>query len=276
MDAANLLKPALARGQLQVIGATTIAEYRKYIEKDAALERRLQPVMVKEPSVQETTEILRAIAPSYEKHHKVKYTPESFVAAAKLSERYLTDRFLPDKAIDLLDEAGAITQLEKSMSAISQDDDEDDDEENYPEVDEHTIAKVISEWASIPLGKLESSEMDRLVQLEVELTQRVKGQGRAVQSVARAIRRARSGLRDPKRPIASFMFCGPTGTGKTELCKTLAENYYGSERDLIRLDMSEYMEKFSVARLTGPPPGYIGYVSFADVDHGPSSLLLVS
>lgn len=256
MDAANLLKPALARGQLQVIGATTIAEYRKYIEKDAALERRLQPVMVKEPSVKQTTEILRAIAPSYEQHHKVKYTPESLVAAAKLSERYLTDRFLPDKAIDLLDEAGAITQLEKSMTATTQD---DDDEENYTEVDEHTIAKVISEWASIPLGKLEASEMDRLVQLEDELTQRVKGQSRAVQSVARAIRRARSGLRDPKRPIASFMFCGPTGTGKTELCKTLAETYYGSERDLIRLDMSEYMEKFSVARLTGPPPGYIGY-----------------
>lgn len=211
MDAANLLKPALARGQLQVIGATTIAEYRKYIEKDAALERRLQPVMVKEPSVQETTEILRAIAPSYEAHHRVKYTPESLIAAAKLSERYLTDRFLPDKAIDLMDEAGAIAHLEKSMSMT--DEDSYDDEENYPEVDEHTVAQVISEWASIPLGKLESSEMDRLVQLEEDMTGRVKGQSRAVQSVARAIRRARSGLRDPMRPIASFMFCGPTGTG---------------------------------------------------------------
>jgi ATP-dependent Clp protease ATP-binding subunit ClpC len=211
MDAANLLKPALARGQLQVIGATTIAEYRKYIEKDAALERRLQPVMVKEPSVQETTEILRAIAPAYEDHHRVKYTPESLVAAAKLSERYLTDRFLPDKAIDLLDEAGAIAHLERSMSMTE--DDDYDDEENYPLVDEHTVAAVISEWASIPLGKLESNEMDRLVQLEDDMTRRVKGQGRAVQSVARAIRRARSGLRDPMRPIASFMFCGPTGTG---------------------------------------------------------------
>jgi len=263
MDAANLLKPALARGQLQVIGATTIAEYRKYIEKDAALERRLQPVMVKEPSVQETTEILRAIAASYEDHHKVKYTPESLVAAAKLSERYLTDRFLPDKAIDLVDEAGAIAHLKKSQS-----NEDYDDEESYPEVDEHTIAMVISDWASIPLGKLESTEMDRLVQLEDDMAQRVKGQSRAVQSVARAIRRARSGLRDPNRPIASFMFCGPTGTGKTELCKTLAETYYGSERDLIRVDMSEYMEKFSVARLTGPPPGYIGYVRAMTLTRG--------
>jgi ATP-dependent Clp protease ATP-binding subunit ClpC len=283
MDAANLLKPALARGQLQVIGATTIAEYRKYIEKDAALERRLQPVMVKEPSVGETIDILRAIAPSYEKHHQVKYTSGSLVAAATLSERYVTDRFLPDKAIDLLDEAGAITNLEKGMSLT--DDEDCSDEEDYPEVDEHIIAKVISDWASIPLGKLEANEMDKLIQLEADMTNRVKGQSRAVQSVARAIRRARSGLRDPKRPIASFMFCGPTGTGKhsflanitifsssliclavstgkTELCKTLAETYYGSERNMIRIDMSEYMEKFSVARLTGPPPGYIGYVSY--------------
>jgi len=212
MDAANLLKPALARGQLQVLGATTIAEYRKYIEKDAALERRLQPVMVKEPSVAETIEILRAIAPSYEKHHQVKYTPESLVAAAKLSERYITDRFLPDKAIDLLDEAGAITHLEKRNSPA--DNMDYNDEEDYPEVDEHVVANVISEWASIPLGKIESSEMDKLVQLESDMTNRVKGQSRAVQSVARAIRRARSGLRDPKRPVASFMFCGPTGTGK--------------------------------------------------------------
>ena len=212
MDAANMLKPALARGQLQVIGATTIAEYRKYIEKDAALERRLQPVMVKEPSVGETIDILRAIASSYEKHHQVKYTSASLVAAATLSERYITDRFLPDKAIDLLDEAGAITHLEKRMSLT--DGEDFDDDEDYPEVDEHIVAKVISEWASIPLGKLESNEMDKLMQLEADMTNRVKGQSRAVQSVARAIRRARSGLRDPKRPVASFMFCGPTGTGK--------------------------------------------------------------
>lgn len=262
MDAANLLKPALARGQLQMIGATTIAEYRKYIEKDAALERRLQPVMVQEPTVPETVEILRAVAPSYEKHHRVRYTPESLVTAAKLSERYLTDRFLPDKAIDLMDEAGAIAHLEhysEGPSEGSDDYDEDDDNSPVPIVDEHVVASVISDWASIPLGKLESSEMDRLVQLEDEMSMRVKGQNRAVQSVARAVRRARSGLRDPNRPLGSFLFCGPTGTGKTELCKTLAETYFGSEKDMIRIDCSEYMEKHSVSRLTGPPPGYIGY-----------------
>ncbi|KAG7353170.1 chaperone ATPase [Nitzschia inconspicua] len=257
MDAANLLKPALARGQMQLIGATTISEYRKYIEKDAALERRLQPVMVKEPSVPETVEILRAIVESYEKHHKVKYTPESLVTAAKLSERYITDRFLPDKAIDLMDEAGAIAQL--ASFSLADSDDMDDLGENIPVVDEHTVATVVSEWASIPLGKLESSELDRLVMLEDDMRVRVKGQDKAIQAVARAVRRARSGLRDPNRPIASFMFCGPTGTGKTELCKTLAETYFGSEKDMIRIDMSEYMEKHSVSRLTGPPPGYIGY-----------------
>lgn len=219
MDAANLLKPVLARGQLQLIGATTISEYRKYIEKDAALERRLQPVMCKEPSVKETIEILQAISSSYEKHHRVKYTPESLIAAAKLSERYLTDRFLPDKAIDLMDEAGAIAHLERYSNdaayADENDDDEDgDSEKDLPVVDEHTITQVISDWASIPLGKLESSEMNRLVQLEDNMTMRVKGQKRAIQSVSRAVRRARSGLRDPQRPIASFMFCGPTGTGK--------------------------------------------------------------
>mmetsp|Transcript_26920 Transcript_26920/g.30604 ORF Transcript_26920/g.30604 Transcript_26920/m.30604 type:complete len:944 (-) Transcript_26920:40-2871(-) len=260
MDAANLLKPALARSQLQLIGATTISEYRKYIEKDAALERRLQPVMCKEPSVQETIEILQAISESYEKHHRVKYTPQSLVAAAKLSERYLTDRFLPDKAIDLMDEAGAIAHLERySLTAYDENYDDEDNEEELPVVDENTVTKVISEWASIPLGKLESSEMDRLVQLEDDMTMRVKGQERAIKSVSRAVRRARSGLRDPQRPIASFMFCGPTGTGKTELCKTLAETYFRSEKDMIRIDCSEYMEKHSVSRLTGPPPGYIGY-----------------
>mmetsp|Transcript_9453 Transcript_9453/g.23208 ORF Transcript_9453/g.23208 Transcript_9453/m.23208 type:complete len:932 (-) Transcript_9453:727-3522(-) len=262
MDAANLLKPALARSQLQLIGATTISEYRKYIEKDAALERRLQPVMCKEPTVPETIDILQAISKSYEKHHKVKYTPESLVAAAKLSERYLTDRFLPDKAIDLMDEAGAIAHLSSysvSNNVKISNDSTKNDEEKLPVVDEQTITMIISEWASIPLGKLESSEMNRLVQLEDEMTLRVKGQDRAIQSVSRAVRRARSGLRDPQRPIASFMFCGPTGTGKTELCKTLAETYYGSEKDMIRIDCSEYMEKHSVSRLTGPPPGYIGY-----------------
>jgi len=281
MDAANLLKPALARGTLQVIGATTIAEYRKYIEKDAALERRLQPLTIKEPTVESTLEILKAIAPKYELHHGVKYSPCALEAAAKLSERYIQDRFLPDKAIDLLDEAGAVVMMESlstSLSSLdysiksgsSKDDDEDSDDSDLVDmldnddfddliVDEHTVARVISEWSSIPIGKLESDEMDRLQLLEDEMEKRVKGQERAVRSVARAVRRARSGLRDTTRPIASFLFCGPTGVGKTELCKTLAETYFSSEKDMIRIDMSEYMEKHSVSRLTGPPPGYIGY-----------------
>lgn len=252
IDAANILKPALSRGKLQVIGATTISEYRKYIEKDAALERRLQPIEVKEPTVSQTIGILEAIAPKYESHHNVKYTPESIATAAKLSERYMTDRFLPDKAIDLLDEAGAFVHMESAFS-------QDRDDAYVPMVTEHTIAKVISEIAKVPIGKLESDETDRLIALESELEKRVKGQSRAIRAVSRAVRRARSGLRDQTRPIASFMFCGPTGVGKTELCKALAETYFASEKDMIRIDMSEYMEKHSVSRLTGPPPGYIGY-----------------
>jgi len=252
MDAANLLKPALARGEMQIIGATTISEYRKYVEKDAALERRLQPVMVKEPSVSQTIDILTAVQANYERHHGVKYTLEALEAAAILSDRYITDRFLPDKALDLLDEAGAIAHLEQAEHL-------DSDSDEPAIVTEHTMAEVISEWSGVPIGKLESGEMDRLRALEADMTLRVKGQGRAVRGVARAIRRARSGLRDPKRPVASFLFCGPTGTGKTELCKTLAETYFGSEKDMIRIDMSEYMEKHSVSRLIGPPPGYIGY-----------------
>jgi ATPases with chaperone activity, ATP-binding subunit len=253
IDAANILKPALARGKLQVIGATTIAEYRKYIEKDMALERRLQPVNVKEPTVEQTLGILEAIAPKYESHHGVSYTPESLEAAAKLSERYVTDRFLPDKAIDLLDEAGALVHMENTFNVLSTEDGK------KPLVTEQTVANVISEWCNIPLGKLETDESNRLIILEDELEKRVKGQGRAVRAVSRAVRRARSGMRDASRPIASFMFCGPTGVGKTELCKTLAETYFGSEKDMVRIDMSEYMEKHSVSRLTGPPPGYIGY-----------------
>jgi ATP-dependent Clp protease ATP-binding subunit ClpC len=264
MDAANILKPALARGQLQVIGATTIAEYRKYIEKDAALERRLQPLLVKEPTMEQTLSILQAIAPRYELHHGVNYSMESLNAAVKMSERYITDRFLPDKAIDLLDEAGALVHM-KSVTNMNDDDDDDDDDSETPQVTEHDVASVLSEWASIPLGKLESGEMDRLRRLEDDLTARVKGQGRAVRAVARAVRRSRSGLRDQRRPIASFLFCGPTGTGKTELCKTLAETYFGSEKDMIRIDFSEYMEKHSVSRLTGPPPGYIGYVRIIEL-----------
>jgi len=255
MDASNMLKPALARGQLQIIGATTIMEYRKYIEKDAALERRLQPVMVKEPTVDQTISILEAVKSNYERHHGVKYTEGALEAAASLSERYVNDRFLPDKALDLLDEAGALCHLDNCFDAP----DESSGGETKPTVTEHTIAEIISEWSGIPLGKLETQEMDRLRALELDMGRRVKGQARAVRGVARAIRRARAGLRDPKRPVASFMFCGPTGTGKTELCKTLAETYFGSEKDMIRIDMSEYMEKHSVSRLVGPPPGYIGY-----------------
>jgi ATP-dependent Clp protease ATP-binding subunit ClpC len=213
MDAANLLKPALARGEMQIIGATTVVEYRKYVEKDAALERRLQPVMVKEPSVEQTIDILNAVYPNYEKHHGVKYTQEALEAAAVLSDRYITDRFLPDKALDLLDEAGAIAQLEQSEM------DEDEHDPNVPiMVTEQTMAAVISEWSGIPIGKLEAGEMDRLQTLELDMTRRVKGQGRAVRGVARAIRRARSGLRDPRRPVASFLFCGPTGTGTLRYC----------------------------------------------------------
>jgi len=251
IDAANILKPALSRGQVQLIGATTISEYRKYIEKDAALERRLQPIMVKEPSVSQTLEILKTIAPQYEMHHGVKYSDASLEAAAKLSERYISDRFLPDKAIDLVDEAGALLQMESSFDG--------DTTEADPIVTENTIANVIAEWTSIPIGKIETDETERLILLEEELTNRVKGQARAVRSVSRAVRRSRAGMRDTGRPVASFMFCGPTGVGKTELCKALAQTYYGSEKDMVRIDMSEYMEKHSVSRLTGPPPGYIGY-----------------
>ena len=212
MDASNMLKPVLARGELQLIGATTISEYRKYIEKDAALERRLQPVLVKEPSVDETIAILEAVQSNYERHHGVKYTRQALEAAAFLSERYVNDRFLPDKALDLLDESGALAHLEGAFN----DSDSDDDEKVV--VTEHTVAEVVSEWSGVPLGKLETQELDRLRALERDMELRVKGQGRAVRGVARAIRRARAGLRDPKRPIASLLFCGPTGTGTLYCC----------------------------------------------------------
>lgn len=204
IDGAQQLKPALARGQLQIIGATTIAEYRKYIEKDAALERRLQPIMVKEPTIDQTVGILEALQENYERHHGVTYTPEALVAAAKLAERYINDRFLPDKAIDLLDEAGAVAHLAAAASGSSSE---------IPEVTEETIAEIISDWSNIPMGKIQAAEQTQLLQLEQDMTKRVKGQPRAVTAVARAIRRSRSGLRDPNRPIASFLFCGPTGTG---------------------------------------------------------------
>jgi ATP-dependent Clp protease ATP-binding subunit ClpC len=252
IDAANMLKPALSRGKLQVIGATTISEYRKYIEKDAALERRLQPLLVKEPSIEQTVEILEAIAEKYGAYHGVTYTKESLVAAAKLSERYVTDRFLPDKAIDLLDEAGAAVHMEHSFMPSSI-------PKPPPLVTENEISSIISQWSNIPIGKITSSESSTLLELESSLESRVKGQQRAIKSIARAVRRARSGLRDAGRPVASFLFCGSTGVGKTWLAKSLAAQYYGSEKDMIRIDMSEYMEKHTASRLTGPPPGYIGY-----------------
>jgi len=253
IDAANMLKPALARGKLQVIGATTISEYRKYIEKDAALERRLQPLLVKEPTIEQTVQILEAISEQYGTHHGVRYTKDSLVAAAKLSERYVTDRFLPDKAIDLLDEAGAAVQLEYAFNSIST------STTNMPDVTEQDVSQIISQWSNIPIGKLSSTESDSLLTLEESLADRVKGQPRAIKSIARAVRRSRSGMRDSGRPVASFLFCGSTGVGKTWLAKSLAAQYYGSEKDMVRIDMSEYMEKHTASRLTGPPPGYVGY-----------------
>ncbi|KAL7533402.1 hypothetical protein ACHAXR_005204, partial [Thalassiosira sp. AJA248-18] len=252
IDAANMLKPALARGKLQVIGATTISEYRKYIEKDAALERRLQPLLVKEPTIDQTVQILEAISDQYGAHHGVRYTKDSLVAAAKMSERYITDRFLPDKAIDLLDEAGASVHMEHSFHSISM-------PNPPPEVTETEISNIISQWTNIPVGKLTATESSTLLSLESSLASKVKGQHRAIKSIARAVRRARSGLRDAGRPVASFLFCGSTGVGKTWLAKSLAEQYYGSEKDMVRIDMSEYMEKHTASRLTGPPPGYVGY-----------------
>jgi ATP-dependent Clp protease ATP-binding subunit ClpC len=252
MSAANLMKPALARGEIRVIGATTVSEYRQYIEKDGALERRFQPILVNEPTVDEAIEILNAVTPRYEEFHGVRYTPFAIDAAARLAERYISDRFLPDKAIDLIDEAGSMIKLED-------DGEQDDLPEDFFVVTEENIATVVSEISGIPVGKLDRDEKAKLVRLEQDIADRVKGQDAAVRSVAKAIRRARSGLRDQTKPVATFMFCGPTGVGKTELCKALAQTYYGREKDIIRIDMSEYMERFSVSRLVGSPPGYVGY-----------------
>jgi len=246
MNAANLLKPALARGDLRVIGATTTPEYRRYIEKDAALERRFQPLEVVEPTVEETLEILNTIVPKYAEFHEVEYTKNALEAAAKLSDRYITDRFLPDKAIDLLDEAGSMIKMSDNF------------DENYF-VTEDAVTEVVSQISGIPVGRLDLGEKSRLKNLELTMGKRIKGQERAVKSVAKAIRRARSGLRDPKRPVASFLFCGPTGVGKTELCKSLADTYFGREKDMISIDMSEYMDRFATSRLVGSPPGYVGY-----------------
>jgi len=246
MNAANLMKPALARGELRVMGATTTPEYRRYIEKDAALERRFQPLAVDEPTVEETLLILKTLLPRYAEFHGVEYTPNALEAAAKLSDRYIADRFLPDKAIDLIDESGSMIKMR-----------EDFDEDYF--VTEDAINTVVSELTGIPIGRLDTGEKVRLRNLELEMGQRIKGQDRAVKSVAKAIRRARSGMRDPRRPVSSFLFCGPTGVGKTELCKSLASTYFGREKDMITIDMSEYMDRFSTSRLVGAPPGYVGY-----------------
>ncbi len=307
IDAANILKPALARGELQCIGATTLDEYRKHIERDAALERRFQPVMVGEPSVEETIEILHGLRDRYEQHHKLKILDESLEAAAKLSDRYIADRFLPDKAIDLIDEAGsrvrllnsqlppAAKELDKELRQVLKDKDnavrsqdfdkagelrdremeikseiraiaqnkKTEDEENpkvsSPEVTEEDIAHIVASWTGVPVQKLTESESEKLLHMEDVLHQRLIGQDEAVRAISRAIRRARVGLKNPNRPIASFVFSGPTGVGKTELAKSLASYFFGSEESMIRLDMSEFMERHTVSKLIGSPPGYVGY-----------------
>ena len=303
VDAANIRKPALSRGEIRVVGATTLNEYRKYIEKDAALERRFQPVTVAEPTPETAIEILKGLRDKYEAHHKLTITDEAVEAAVRLSVRYINDRFLPDKAIDLMDEAASrvrmdaesaspeLKSLEEKIAALRKEKVEvlaaqdyekaaqlRDIEQNYLEqaeierenwrknlavnrgiVGEEDIAKVVAGWTGIPVTRLTEDESQRMLKLEEVLHQRVVGQDEAVTAVAKAIRRSRVGLKDPKRPIGSFLFLGPTGVGKTELCKALAEVMFGSENDMIRIDMSEYMEKHTVSRLVGSPPGYVGH-----------------
>ena len=303
IDAANILKPALSRGEIQVIGATTSDEYRKYVEKDSALERRFQPIIIEEPSVDETIEIIKGLRSRYEDHHKLNISDEAIIAAAKLSSKYITDRFLPDKAIDVLDEASSKVRLQVSSlspegkeldkelrvlikekedairnqefekaSQLRDDEAEmkdrirelslkwrEEHEANKPTVTEEQIAEVISTMTGVPVTKLTEGESDRLLKLEDTLHERVIGQSDAVVSISKAIRRARVGLKSPNRPIGSFIFSGPTGVGKTELAKALAEAMFGSEDNMIRVDMSEFMEKHSTAKLIGSPPGYVGY-----------------
>ncbi|MFF3645253.1 ATP-dependent Clp protease ATP-binding subunit [Streptomyces sp. NPDC002564] len=298
MDAGNMLKPALARGELHVVGATTIDEYRKYIEKDAALERRFQPVMVPEPSVEETVQILEGLRDSYEAHHQVRYSDEALAAAAELSDRYVSDRFLPDKAIDLVDQTGArirLRSLRRSTEVVSREDElarlnRDKDEavaaedferardlkdrisgteaelagieerrEGVMEVTAADIAEVLSRRTGIPVAQLTASEKDKLLKLEDALHERVVGQDEAVTAIAQAVRRNRAGMGDPNRPVGSFLFLGPTGVGKTELAKALAELLFGDEGRMVRFDMSEFQEKHTVSRLVGAPPGYVGH-----------------
>jgi ATP-dependent Clp protease ATP-binding subunit ClpC len=267
MDAANMLKPALARGELQCLGTTTLDEYRQHIERDPALERRFQPIMVGEPSVEETIEILSGLRKNYEEHHKVKFCDRAIVAAAKLADRYISDRFLPDKAIDLIDEAGSRVHLRhfsKNRGRTTENEGEFDapvinPQSLVPVVDEEEIAQIAASWTGIPVTKIAESESHSLLHLEARLHERIIGQEQAIEAVSRAIRRARVGLKDPNRPIASFVFAGPTGVGKTELAKALATYLFGSPDSMIRLDMSEFMESHTVSKLIGSPPGYIGY-----------------
>ncbi len=303
IDASNMLKPSLARGELQCIGASTLNEYRKYIEKDGALERRFQPVIVDPPSVEETVDILHGLRTHYEEHHRVVIPDEALKQAAKLSDRYITDRFLPDKAIDVIDEAGArariaaqvpppqVEELKDELAEIAdrkegairdqdferaaelrdeeralqerirgeQDDWEEERKRHRPEIESEDVAFIVSRWTGIPVTRLQQAETERLVHMEEEIHQRVVGQDDAITAIARSIRRSRAGLKDPHRPIGSFIFSGPTGVGKTELARALAEFLFADRDALIRVDMSEYMEKFSISRLIGAPPGYVGY-----------------
>jgi len=301
VDAANILKPALSRGEIQVLGATTLDEYRKYIEHDAALERRFQPIMVDEPSVEETVQILRGVKPRYEEHHKLEITDEALEAAAMYAARYVPDRFMPDKAIDLIDEAGSRVRMYKTPEADSlrdtfmnlkqlqrEKDDALDSQlfddaigmryrevelesainklrkswnqtSNQPKVTADDVAEVVSMWTGVPISRIAGEERARLLRMEAELQKRVIGQDEPIRAISKAVRRARAGIKDPQRPIGTFMFLGPTGVGKSYLSKTLAEFMFGSEEALLKLDMSEFMERHNVSRLVGSPPGFVGY-----------------
>ena len=263
MDAANMLKPALARGEIQCLGSTTLDEFRQHIEKDAALERRFQKVMVGEPSVEDAIAILQGLRKTYEDFHKVKYTDEAIETAVTLSERYINDRFLPDKAIDLIDEAGSRTHLNHCLQQDKEENKVDvptiNPEALTPVVDDEAIARIVAAWTGVPVTKMTETESEALMYLEDDLHERVIGQDEAVKAVSRALRRSRSGLGDRDRPIASLFFSGPTGVGKTELAKALATQMFGSEEAIVRVDMSEYMESHTISKLIGSPPGFVGY-----------------